>query len=123
MLWGDVFGGFSSAPWESHGGYKPSAGAFLFSLRRPGGVSPVKLALKADHEQYAVHFNASHGPLSGGGLDISVLDSVNSNKENCTWLSTYALLSGHQCDGCEFFTGARNYRAAEIEVFRLSLSP
>jgi len=81
MLWGDVFGGFSSAPWESHGGYKPSAGAFLFSLRRPGGVSPVKLALKADHEQYAVHFNASHGPLSGGGLDISVLTLQTATKK------------------------------------------
>mmetsp|Transcript_79963 Transcript_79963/g.129603 ORF Transcript_79963/g.129603 Transcript_79963/m.129603 type:complete len:462 (+) Transcript_79963:37-1422(+) len=120
---GYVFGGFSSAPWESHGGYKPSAGAFLFSLHRPGGVGPVKLALKTDHEQHAVHFSASHGPLFGGGLDISVLDSANSNAESYTWLSTYALPSGHECDGCEFFTGAKNYRAAEIEVFRLSLSP
>ncbi len=32
---GCIFGGYTSVPWSSVGGYKPDSKAFLFSLKNP----------------------------------------------------------------------------------------
>ena len=45
-----VFGGVTSATWASVNDFVACANAFFFSLHRPGGVGPVKLAMDAEDE-------------------------------------------------------------------------
>jgi len=116
---GYVFGGFMSSSMASTGKWTKCADAFIFSLHRPGSVGPVKLALQAEHAGYAMIDHASC--LTHFGLsDIVVLDGANSTFPNSTTLRSYALPPGHApVDANTFFTGAKDFQAAEIEVFRV----
>ena len=56
-----------------------------------------------------------YGPSFGGGHDIYVADNANNNITSYTNVSTYQLPEGQNAQ--TFLTGARNFQAAEIEVF------
>jgi len=113
---GYVFGGFTSTAWASRG-VEASADAFIFSLHRPGGVGPVKLAVKAAKD--GIFDIWVCGPSFGMG-DIRVLSGANIDERNFSTIHSYELPPGHPpVDDETFFTGARRFRAAEVEVFRV----
>ena len=116
---GFVFGGYADVPWHYHGEYTHSSQAFLFSLHSPSCAGPVKLPLVQDHEN-AMYCNASYGPTFGSGHDIHVADDANGNTNSYTNLGhTYQLPAGQSAE--TFFTGARNFQAAEVEVYQVQL--
>ena len=78
----------------------------------------MKLPL-VSHE-YAMCCHASYGPAFGGGRDIHVADGANGNTSSYTKLgNTYQLPAGQSAR--TFFTGARNFQAAEVEVYQVHL--
>jgi hypothetical protein len=63
--------------------------------------------------------HSSYGPTFGGNHDIHVADNANSNSNSYTNAGhAYQLPAGQ--DAQTFFTSARNFQAAEIEVFRVT---
>jgi len=116
---GYVFGGFTSTAWASTSWFAACADEFIFSLHRPGGVGPVKLAVKAKNAGCAIFDIYYQGP-SFGTEDIHVWSGAKSNTQSSSNINSYTLPPGHApVDANTFFTGAKNFRAAEVEVFRV----
>jgi len=116
---GCVFGGFMSTAWGSEYGFRACADAFIFLLHRPGGVGPVKLAVRAERAQEAIKHFRLMGPNFGTG-DIRVESGANSDTQGSTNIQSYVLPPGHApVDALTFFTGAKKFRASEVEVFRI----
>jgi len=112
---GYIFGGFTSTAWASTDTYVACPDAFIFSLYRPGDVGPVKLAVNAEMAHCAMNDHSYSGP--GFGIeDIEVRHAQGRTEIIC-----FELPPGHApVDQERFFTGAENYRAAEVEVFRVA---
>ena len=117
---GYVFGGYADLPWASISiQYLESSNAFIFALQYPSGVAPVKMPVL--NAQNAIYHNSSYGPSFGGGHDIYVADNANSSSNSNTAANvgiSYQLPAGQNAQ--TFLTGARNFQAAEIEVFRVT---
>eukprot|EP00802_Teleaulax_amphioxeia_P018270 Tamp_18461.p1 GENE.Tamp_18461~~Tamp_18461.p1 ORF type:complete len:223 (+),score=27.34 Tamp_18461:3-671(+) len=117
---GFVFGGYADVPWSSHrgsyAGYTHSSKAFLFSLHGPSGLCPVKLPLVQD-PGHAMLCNESVGPTFGGGNDLRVGNNANAGKSYSSLGSSYHLPAGQS--GRTFFTGAHEFKAAEVEVYQV----
>jgi hypothetical protein len=116
---GYVFGGYVDQSWRSSSGYVASSSAFLFSLVRPSSSVAMKLPLNGRNNEYAMLCRSLHGPVFGRGHDIAVCDSANTNSFSSANLGrSYTLPDGIK-DGETFFTGARNFQASEVEVYRV----
>jgi hypothetical protein len=119
---GYVFGGYVDQSWRTSESYDPSPSAFLFSLVRPSCTVAVKLPLNGRANQYAMYCGWSNGPTfgyGGGGHDIVVKEFANTNSNSYTNLGrTFKLPDGIK-DGTTFFTGANNFQASEVEVYRV----
>ena len=115
---GYVFGGYASVSWKSGSGSSQSApGSFLFSLHGPSREGPVKLHLKDPNDGCAMQCHISYGPTFGRKEPDFHLSS---NANNCTRSHTSLGNTYHLPDGQSpetFFTGQRNFQAAEVEVF------
>jgi hypothetical protein len=116
---GYVFGGYADQSWNCSNSWVASSSAFLFSLVRPSCSVAVKLPLNGMNNRCAMHCDSSHGPTFGGGHDIVVKDSANSNFNSYTDLGhSYTLPDGIK-DKSTFFTGANKFQASEVEVYRV----
>ena len=110
---GYLFGGFTSTAWASSDTYVACADAFIFLLYRPGSVGPVKLAVNAELAHCAMNNHSYSGPEIE---DIEVRHAQGRSEIIC-----FELPPGHApVDKERFFTGAENYRAPEVEVFRVA---
>ncbi len=87
---GYIFGGFTSVPWSSTGGYKTDSTAFLFSLTNPSNT-PLKLKVKSP--QNAV-YHSCYGPTFGSGEDLYVSSSSNTNRNSSMYLDSYEFPHG-----------------------------
>jgi len=120
---GYVFGGFTSTAWASIGTEATCSDAFVFSLHRPGGVGPVKLAVRAAFSKYAMFDVSCLGPHFGPS-DITVQSGANRGAVSSTDITCYELPPGHpkvnRKDSKRFFTGSKKFQAAEVEVFRVA---
>jgi len=113
-----VFGGFASTPWASRNSSVACANAFIFSLHHPGRAGPVVQAVDTDT---ALYDGALRGP-NFGQMDIELRVSANMGVNNFTSLAAYVLPPGHQgVDAKAFFTGSKKFRAAEVEVFSVTV--
>jgi len=118
---GYVFGGFTSTSWASQNNFVACADAFIFSLHRPGGAGPVKLALRAGRTELALFDDAWQGP-NFGETDIDLGQFTEMGVTNSTNLESYELPPGHPpVDANAFFTGSEMFRTAEVEVFRVTV--
>jgi hypothetical protein len=116
---GYEFGGYADQSWHSSNGCVESSSAFLFSLLRPLSSVAMKLPLNGTNNHKAMFCGSSQCPVFGGGHDILVYDSSNTNSSSCFNLGySYTLPDGIKV-GKTFFTGAYNFQASEVEVFRV----
>jgi hypothetical protein len=116
---GYVFGGYADQRWNGSDGHVGSSSAFLFSLVRPSSSVAMMLPLNGKANKYAMYCDSTHGPVFGGGYDIFVNESSNTNSNSRTNLgSSYALPDGIE-DGKKYFTGANYFQASEVEVYRV----
>jgi hypothetical protein len=117
-----VFGGFTSAKWTSNGDWTYDPNAFIFSLRRSGNSN--KERFNVTQPTYAFYSHSSYGPTFGGGHDIYVSDSSNTNENSYSNFGYYYQLPKNITRGS---TEARNYLAGsyiwkttEIEVYQVT---
>jgi len=116
---GFIFGGFTSIPWSSKGGYKEDSKAFLFSLTNPSNT-PLKLKVQSPED--AVVHDSSFGPTFGGGFDLYVSSLSNKKRYSYMRFNSYEFPEGLSLDeGGKFIVGGsdHNFEIAEIEVFQV----
>ena len=116
-----VFGGFTAAKWSSANVFIADPTAFIFSLRRNGGLTNYKLPIVSTQVSYAINGWSSYGPIFGGGHDIHIRDQSNIYNGSYSYISSYTpptYPSGS--NRTTFLTGGlRNWVTTEIEVYQL----
>jgi hypothetical protein len=117
---GSVFGGFTSVPWASSGGYQAdqTPESFLFRVKHPANGDQIVCPIS--DKQKAISCGGSLGPTFGFGYDLHVANNchmttssyskLGSSYRNDTGLSSELALAG-QC----------HFKVKEIEVFSIDL--
>jgi hypothetical protein len=117
-----VFGGFTSAKWTSSQGYTYDSNAFIFSLRRSGNSN--KERFNVTQPTYAIFGYSSYGPTFGGGHDIYVSDSSNTNENSFSNFGhSYQLpkiITYGSTEARNYLAGSYNWRTTEIEVYQVT---
>ena len=113
-----LFGGYTSIPWTSDESYKADTTAFIFTLKNPDNIPPTKYLINPNSTSTAVYHSSSYGPTFSGGHDIYLANSSNANNSSYTnFPHSYIDTTGK---GNATFTGAKNFTASDIEVFKLA---
>jgi hypothetical protein len=114
-----VFGGYTRALWAddyhyNQCRYKDDDDSFIFSLVNNLG-KPEIFGIKDN--TYAICASYNYGPTFGNGHDIYISDSSNTNT------NSYSNLGRSYKNSLQNFylAGTRNFRVAEIEVFKAIL--
>jgi hypothetical protein len=114
-----VFGGYTRALWAddyhyNQCRYKDDDDSFIFSLVNNLG-KPEIFGIKDN--TYAICASYNYGPTFGNGHDIYISDSSNTNT------NSYSNLGRSYKNSLQNFylAGTRNFRVAEIEVFKAKL--
>ncbi|XP_015751582.1 PREDICTED: protein crumbs-like [Acropora digitifera] len=112
----NIFGGYTSRPWQGKNGPKNDPKAFLFSLKNPTN-NPRTLPQLDNSSSNSVQDYAGNCPTFGSGWDLWIADRPNANSDSNERLGhTYIVPSGKQSD--PFLTGKNNhFTANEIETF------
>ena len=116
-----VFGGFTPAKWNSNWEYIADSTAFIFSLRRNGGLTNFKLPIQSTKVSNAIYGYSNWGPTFGNGHDIYINEKSNINIGSSSRISSYippTYPSGS--DSATFLAGRGNWLTTEIEVYQLS---
>jgi hypothetical protein len=117
---GNIFGGFTPVAWESRVstsgfGNESAAASFLFTLRNPSGVPPMRFPLKSRGSQFAITCDRTCGPHFH---DLAVLDKCNTHKKNFSRLGE-SYENPTSVEGNQILTGAETFIVAEIEVHEI----
>ena len=116
---GYIFGGYADQAWNSSNNWQASPKAFLFALHCHSGLGPTKMAQSGSYPQHAMYNHSSYGPTFGNGHAMHVANGANGNTGSSTNIG-----NAYQCPPGQtantFLTGARQFQAAEVEVFRLT---
>jgi hypothetical protein len=119
---GHIFGAYSTAVWatrENSGGVKrANTRGFIFSVRNSRDVPPRKFPLKAASKNFALYYDARHGPCFG--LDIWVCNRADLYPHSTTAKFGENYTNDTGLDGSTFLTGSEYFRAKEIEIFEIS---
>jgi len=116
---GFIFGGFTSIPWSSTGGYKADSTAFLFSLINPTNTP---LTLKVKSPKNSVYHHSNYGPTFGDGCDMYVSSLSNTNIYSNMNLNAYVFPNGKSGnEGGKFIVGGSDhyFQTAEMEVLQV----
>jgi len=117
---GFIFGGFTSIPWSSTGGYKEDSTAILFSLINPTNTP---LTLKVKSPKNSVYHISNYGPTFGAECsDLYVSSLSNTNRDSFMNFNSYEFpngLSGYE--GGKFIVGGSDhyFHTVEVEVFQV----
>ena len=115
-----VFGGLTAAKWSSNYVFKADSTAFIFSLRRNGGLTSYKLPILSTQVTNAIAGFSSWGPTFGAA-DIYISDQSNTNTGSYSTILSYTpptYPSGS--DRYTFLTGILgNWLTTEIEVYQI----
>jgi hypothetical protein len=114
----NIFGAFTPVEWDSENHWKgdDSLKSFLFTLKNPHNIPARKFALEAEEKQDAIFCNSVCGPSFYG---MWVSNNCNANTDSYTNLGpVYTNDTG--LDGKTVFTGSRDFKVKEIEVFEIT---
>ena len=113
----NIFGGYSSIPWQNNGGNKTANDCFLFTLTNIYNTEPTKFP----YVQYrSVYHCPNNGPYFGANYDLGFYTNFSDNSNCSGFPSSYQDILGK---GKSIFTGDINnkfYKLKEIEIFKLS---
>lgn len=112
---GYIFGGYASQAWTSADNYTDAANSFLFLLTNANGSPPTKFLYNSNGN--GMYNHADYGPTFGGGHDLSIPNSCNTNNCTCTLGNSYPDSLNL---GANTFTGSNTFLIADIEVFKLA---
>ncbi|CDW87369.1 tldc domain-containing protein [Stylonychia lemnae] len=116
---GQVFGGYTSKPWNSDGKYQKDSGAFLFSL------SKRTVHKQYQNRDYAVQNNKNALLAFGYGHDILIPN--NCQIQNCSTKlgATYMIPSDTEFNEIEcekYFANTQNFKVVDIEVYKVVIN-
>ena len=117
---GFIFGGFTTATWDSSGQYKSDSNAFLFSLTNKDN-QPCKMKIKPNRQQNAIGCFSSFGPKFGGGYDINITADSNTKNGSYSKLGntyTHPQYTVGTNEAKSFLAGSDNFLLSEIEVYQ-----
>ncbi|XP_074621554.1 uncharacterized protein LOC141880073 [Acropora palmata] len=107
-----IFGGYTDKSWRWSAGYISSSKAFIYSLRNYYGYGYFKRDVTSS--SYAIYSYYNYGPTFGSGHDISI-------RGNSGWYyrNSYSQCSSYRGRYCSMnvFTGSRNFRPSNVEVY------
>jgi hypothetical protein len=113
---GYLFGGYTSASWHSVQAYVcDNNGPFLFTLTNPHGLLPTKYSVV--QPKYAICADNNCGPTFGDGHDLYVC--TNSQTETGSYFNFPHSYSDTTKLGVLTFTGNKQFRTNDIEIYRL----
>jgi hypothetical protein len=118
---GAIFGGFTSATWDSHSKYKNDPSAFLFSLVNLY-ETPVKIRVNGSGVN-AIYCSSECGPTFGGGANLCIASRSNVTLNSYSNLGQSYLHLAYRYGSSEaklLFAGAYKFQVNEIEVFLIS---
>lgn len=119
---GNIFGGFTTAKWDSNYGYKKDECAFVFSLVNEFSL-PLKLKISNNGEK-AISCGLLDGPTFGEGHDFKICDKSNVELNSYSDFGT-SYRSQYFVNGTEeannLLAGSYKFLVKEIEVFALLL--
>ena len=113
-----IFGGFTTASWESSNELKSDPNAFLFSLTNKDS-KPLKMKIDPIHHQSAIYCGSGYGPTFG--VDIRIFNNANTTIDSYSNLGCSYKHSHHAFGTNEvrsFLAGSYNFQLVEIEVFQ-----
>ena len=116
-----IFGGFTSAKWESHkqGQCKSDPNAFLFSLTNKDN-KPCKMKINPNQHQYAIYCHSECGPTFGFN-DFEIASNSNTNNESISNLGNFynhPLYAYGTNEAKSFLAGSNHFQLSEIEVYQ-----
>ena len=117
---GNIFGGFTSAHWNSSGSWQEDKNSFLYSL-----INKENRHLIFEHSssnKYSIGSIKQYGPIFGAGNDICIFDSSNSNTSSYSNLGntyTHPEYPFNSPKAKTILAGTYNFQVVEIEVFQL----
>ena len=115
----NIFGGYSSIPWQNSGGDKTANDCFLFTLTNIYNTEPTKFPYVKGS---SVFHDSNYGPYFGQNYDLGFYKNFSDNSNYSNFPSSYQDVLGK---GNSIFTGDFNnnnkyYKLKEIEIFKLS---
>ena len=114
---GNIFGGYTSASWQSRDDYVYDPSAYLFTLVNPHGIPPTTYKLREDESgKYSIRDRHQNLPTFGGGYDLYVVaDKPDVYSESHTRFPySYQDTTGL---GNVTFTGHKDFQSKEVEVW------
>jgi len=113
----NIFGGYSSIPWQNNGGGKTANDCFLFTLTNIYNTEPTKFPYVKDR---SVYHGSGYGPCFGD--DLFFYTNFGDNSNVSTLPRNYQDVLGK---GRSIFTGDSNnnnkhFKLKDIEIFKLS---
>ena len=109
---GNIFGGYTSIPWQSHGGYKRDDSAFLILLRSTQNYAPRIFKILQQQTHRAVFHRASYLCTFGEGYDLCIKSNCNSNH------SSYVSKYSYNVPSNSFLNGRnQKFKVVDIETF------
>ena len=112
----NIFGGYSSIPWQNSGGYKTANDCFLFTLTNIYNTQPTKFPyIKGS----SVYHGSDYGPFL---YDLRFYTSFSDNSNRSYFPSSYqdVLGKGNSIFTGDFNNNNNNFKLKEIEIFKLS---
>lgn len=111
---GFLFGGYASISWENKELSKSALDSFIFTLTNPHDIKPTKYAVISANDH--LYDSPKLGP-SFGLHDMEICGNANTvDGSRFDFPKSYADTTGK---GCLTFTGAKEFRVVEIEVFQV----
>jgi len=116
---GWLFGGFTREQWTSSNTWKADNNAFIFTITNPHNIPATKFNLTPG-QPYGIGDDRTWGPTFGNGLDIQIMSDSNTNTGSSTnFPGSYTDTTGIPAG--TLFTGARNFKTADIEVYAITM--
>ncbi len=117
-----IFGGFTTVKWKSstNGKWKSDRNAFIFSLTNKDN-QPLKMRIKANQHQYAIHCDTKYGPTFGFVGDICIANNANTPMDSFSNLGHTYSHPRHAFGTNEaqtFLAGSYDFQLDEIEVYQ-----
>jgi hypothetical protein len=113
-----IFGGFTTANWDSSSRWKSDPKAFIISLTNKDNL-PLKIKIGPNSHQYAIYCDTKYGPSFGKG--ISIKNNANTTMNNYSKLGfafKHAQFGHYTNEAQTFLTGSIRFQLVEIEVFK-----
>jgi hypothetical protein len=113
---GYLFGGYTSVSWRSAETFViDKHGPFIFTLTNPHGIPPCKYPIQ--DAEYSILDKSVCGPTFGRGADLHVYGNSHTHSDsNFNFPCSYTDKTKR---GSMTFTGTKNFRTSDIEVYRL----